>query len=142
MAKRILTLFLLLGTFLFAFQQIPATLKNILLLKKYNVPLVDIRPIQEIKVTGMIKWAESIPMISRYGGILYNNIAFFKRKFQKGATIAIITKTGLDAIPVARILEQNGYKVILLKGGYNFLFKDMMNNMDKFLTLDIIKKLP
>jgi rhodanese-related sulfurtransferase len=130
------------GSLLLAFQQIPATLKNILLLKKYNIPLVDIRPVQEIKVTGMIKWAYSIPMISRYGGILYSNIAIFKRKFPKGSTIAIITKTGLDAIPVARILEQNGYRVILLKGGYNFLFKDMMNNMDKFLTLDIIKKLP
>jgi rhodanese-related sulfurtransferase len=110
-------------------------------LKKYNVPLVDIRPPQEIKITGMIKWAVNIPMISRYGGILYNNVTLFQRRFKKGATIALITKTGLDAIPVARVLEQHGYRVIILRGGYNYLFKDMLLNMDKFLTMDIIKRL-
>jgi rhodanese-related sulfurtransferase len=134
-------LFLLFGALLFAFQQVPATLKNVLLLKKYNVPLVDIRPPQEIKITGMIKWAVNIPMISRYGGILYNNVTLFQRRFKKGATIALITKTGLDAIPVARVLEQHGYRVIILRGGYNYLFKDMLLNMDKFLTMDIIKRL-
>ncbi|MRJ06285.1 MAG: hypothetical protein C6I01_02035 [Epsilonproteobacteria bacterium] len=146
-AKGLIILLLFSFTALFGFQRIPATLKTVLLLRKYGIPLVDIRPKQEIKFTGMIKWAINIPMISRYGSILYSNLHTFKRQFplkwwrDPRRSIALITKTGLDAIPVARLLEQQGYHIIILSGGYNYLFKDMLLNMDKFLTLDIIKRL-
>jgi len=118
---------LILSTFLFSYQSLPATVKNIKALQAKHIPIVDIRTPREWALTGVIPGAIKDTFFDEYGRINPNFLKKIKaRKF------AIICRTGHRSKLAASILEHNKIEVIELSGGMFYLFKDMLKNFNQY----------
>ncbi|MEO1927782.1 MAG: rhodanese-like domain-containing protein [Nautiliaceae bacterium] len=113
---------LILSTFLFSYQTLPATLKNIKALQAKHIPIVDIRTPGEWAITGVIPGAIKDTFFDEYGRINPNFLKKIKAK-----KFAIICRTGHRSKLAAGILENKGIEVIDLSGGIFYLFKDMLS---------------
>ncbi len=113
---------LILSTFLFSYQTLQATLKNIKALQAKNIPIVDIRTPSEWAITGVIPGAIKDTFFDEYGRINPNFLKKLKVK-----KFAIICRTGHRSKLAAGILENKGIEVIDLSGGIFYLFKDMLS---------------
>ena len=91
------------------FESIDAKQAIALLEKDENVTLLDVRTIQEYK-SGHLRNAKLIPVqeLSKNLGLL---------KLDKHKKIIVYCKTGSRSVSASRILEENGFTPLNVKGG-------------------------
>ena len=97
------------GWILANFEYIDAKQAIALLEKDENVTLLDVRTIQEYK-SGHLRNAKLIPVqeLSKNLGLL---------KLDKHKKIIVYCKTGSRSVSASRILEENGFTPLNVKGG-------------------------
>ena len=97
------------GWILANFESIDAKTALILLEKDDNVSLLDVRTIQEYK-EGHLRDATLIPVQA-----LASNLGMLKQ--DKNKKIIVYCRTGSRSVSASRILEENGFTPLNVKGG-------------------------
>lgn len=104
------------GWILADFESIEAKQAIVILINDENTTLLDVRTPKEYN-EGHLKNAKHIPM-----QILSENLNMLKE--DKNKRILVYCRSGNRSIKASRILEENGYTPLNIKGGYFQLIRD------------------
>ena len=89
-----------------------------------DITIIDIRTKPEWHQTGIVKGSKTITFFDAAGEYDYNNfLRQLNQVIDKNEEFAIICRSGARTRVAAQLLTQNGYKVIDLKGGVQYLPK-------------------